>query len=175
MPSARELPSEVELRAAGPGDVDAVTRLVQVAYEPYVSRIGRRPAPMDADYQAAVDAGRVWVAELDGTIIGLLVLEIAADHALVENVAVSPDVQGRGVGSALLAFAELEADRRGLDTVRLYTNVAMTENIAYYRRRGYQETHRVDADGFGRVFLAKRCVPGVRPEAGAAQGDLPHS
>lgn len=167
--------SAVEVRAAGPGDVDAVTRLVQLAYEPYVPRIGRRPAPMDADYPAAVDTGRVWVAEGDGTIIGLLVLEIAADHVLVVNVAVAPDAQGRGVGSALLTFAELEADRRGLDTVRLYTNVAMTENIAYYRRRGYQETHRADEDGFGRVFLTKRCVPGVRPpEVGPPQGNRPH-
>jgi hypothetical protein len=38
---------------------------------------------------------------------------------------------------------------------RLYTNAAMTENLAYYPRRGYIETHRAAQDGFHRVFFRK--------------------
>jgi hypothetical protein len=40
--------------------------------------------------------------------------------------------------------------------MRLYTNAAMTENLAYYSRRGYTETHRAHQDGFHRVFFRKR-------------------
>lgn len=32
---------------------------------------------------------------------------------------------------------------------------AMTENLAYYSRRGYAETHRAEQDGFRRVFFRK--------------------
>ena len=32
---------------------------------------------------------------------------------------------------------------------------AMIENLAYYPRRGYIETHRADQDGFHRVFFRK--------------------
>jgi ribosomal protein S18 acetylase RimI-like enzyme len=55
----------------------------------------------------------------------------------------------------LLAFAEEEARRCGLPEIRLYTNEAMTENIAYYPRRGYTETHRARDEGFSRVFFRK--------------------
>jgi hypothetical protein len=32
----------------------------------------------------------------------------------------------------------------------------MTENLTYYPRRGYTETHRMQQDGFQRVFFRKR-------------------
>ena len=35
------------------------------------------------------------------------------------------------------------------------TNEAMTENLAYYARHGYVETHRAEQDGFQRVFFRK--------------------
>jgi hypothetical protein len=31
----------------------------------------------------------------------------------------------------------------------------MTENLAYYPRHGYAETHRAEQDGFRRVFFTK--------------------
>jgi hypothetical protein len=49
--------------------------------------------------------------------------------------------------------------RLRLPEIRLYTNEAMTENLAYYPRRGYTETHRAAEDGFNRVFFRKP-VPG---------------
>ncbi len=110
---------------------------------------------MTADYAAAVADGTVWVATRDDPVVGLLVLLPRPDHLLLENVAVLPAEQGRGTGSQLLAFAEEEARRRGLPEIRLYTNEAMTENLSYYPRRGYTETHRARADGFSRVFFRK--------------------
>jgi hypothetical protein len=42
-----------------------------------------------------------------------------------------------------------------LPEIRLYTNEAMTENLDYYPRRGYRETHRATQDGYQRVFFSK--------------------
>jgi hypothetical protein len=39
--------------------------------------------------------------------------------------------------------------------VRLYTHAAMTENHTYYRRHGYQETHRASQHGYDRVYFSK--------------------
>lgn len=75
------------------------------AYVHYVARMGMRPAPMDDDYAARIDAGSVWVAEADGALIGVLVLTVEPDHLLLNNIAVSPAVRGTGVGARLLAFA----------------------------------------------------------------------
>jgi GNAT superfamily N-acetyltransferase len=147
--------ASLELRRAQPADVAEIRAVAQAAYEPYVARIGRPPAPMTADYAAAVDRGEVWVAAADGAIAGLLVLVQFPDHVLLENVAIRPDVQGTGIGARLLALAEDQARHLGLSQIRLYTNVAMTENLAYYPRHGYIETHRAEDGGYSRVYFSK--------------------
>lgn len=67
----------------------------------------------------------------------------------------SPEAQGLGVGKLLLDLADERARRAGLSGLRLYTNAAMTENLAYYPRHGYRETHRGTEDGFERVYFTK--------------------
>jgi GNAT superfamily N-acetyltransferase len=146
----------ITFRLAAGADADTVARITAEAYQHYVARMGREPAPMATDYGPAVDAGQAWIAEDDGDPVAIVVLIPQPDHLLVENIAVRPGVQGRGAGSRLLALAEERARELGYDEVRLYTHVMMTENISYYPRRGYTETHRGGPDGFERVFFAKR-------------------
>ncbi len=145
----------VSTRRAVPEDAGAVTDVVRAAYVHYVARLGQQPAPMRADYAALIAAGSVRVAELAGEIVGVLVLQASPDHLLIENVAVSPDAQRAGVGKRLLDVAEREAVTAGFGEIRLYTNEAMTENLAYYARRGFVETHRATEHGFSRVFFRK--------------------
>jgi GNAT superfamily N-acetyltransferase len=145
----------VIVRRAEPTDVSVLRAVAAAAYQGYVARIGRAPAPMTADYAAAVRCGQAWVAVEHGQAIGLAILAPERDHLLLENIAVRPDAQGRGVGARLLAFADEEARRLGLPEIRLYTNEAMTENLAYYPRHGYTETRRAEQDGFRRVFFSK--------------------
>ncbi len=121
----------------------------------YVDRIGRRPAPMDTDFTAALDDSLVWLIERDGRVEAVLVLEHHTDHVLIDTIAVDPGAQGRGYGARLLERAEEDARALGHTEVRLYTNEAMTENLTYYPRRGYQETGRRTEDGFRRVYFRK--------------------
>ncbi|WP_228407122.1 GNAT family N-acetyltransferase [Leucobacter muris] len=145
----------VGFEAARAGDAAQIAALVRAAYEPYVSRIGREPAPMRTDYAAAVEAGGVLVARLEGRILGVLVTEARPDHLLVENVAVAPEARGLGIGATLLERADEEARSLGLVETRLYTNARMTENLAYYPRRGFREVERRTEDGFDRVYFAR--------------------
>ena len=147
---------DVQLRRAIPSDVAAVERIVRAAFDMYVARIGRQPAPMQADYRAAVASSRVWVIDADGEIAGVIVNEVHDDHLLIDTVAVAPGAQGHGYGALLLARAEDDARELGLPEVRLYTNQAMTENQTFYPRHGYIETARGRQDGFDRVFYAKK-------------------
>lgn len=146
---------ELDFRIAVPGELAEIVDLVGLAYEPYVPRIGREPAPMTTDHSPAITAGRVLLARSDRRLVGLLITEPRADHLLIENLAVHPDTRGLGVGSQLLSRAEDEARRLGLPELRLYTNAAMTENLAYYPRRGFTQTGRAIEDGFDRVFFSK--------------------
>jgi ribosomal protein S18 acetylase RimI-like enzyme len=132
----------------------------EAAYAPYVPRMGRRPAPMDADFPALVARDHVAVALLDGVPAGYVVAYPRGDHVHVENLAVLPGRQGRGVGGALLDHAEGQARAAGLAAVELYTNAAMVENLSYYPRRGYATTGQRREDGFDRVFFRKELGPG---------------
>lgn len=78
-----------------------------------------------------------------------------SDAMLLDNVAITPAAQGLGLGRKMLEFAEQTASDRGYRRIRLYTNEAMTENIALYSRIGYSETHRAEEKGLRRVYMAK--------------------
>ena len=145
----------VVIRLARAADADAVRQVVQAAYRPYVVRMGKPPGPMLDDYAQRIADAQVWVLEDDGIVVGVLVLEDGRTGLLLDNLAVSPDAQGRGHGRRLLAFAEHEARRRGHAEVQLYTNVVMTENVALYARHGYRETGAVTQDGYNRITMAK--------------------
>lgn len=110
---------------------------------------------MLADHATLLKEATVWVAEHEQSTVGFIVVRELPGHLLVESIAVMPSEQSRGVGAALLSRAERVAVDAGLGEVRLYTNEVMTENIAYYGRRGYVETHRATDDGYRRVFFTK--------------------
>jgi ribosomal protein S18 acetylase RimI-like enzyme len=144
----------VIVRLAEVVEAESLSALVERSYGLYVERIGRRPAPMDDDYLLRAQERSVFVAE-DGEILGLIVLIPKVDHLFVENVAVDPQWQGRGIGRALLGYAEDYARERELFELRLYTNEAMTENLSFYPRLGYQEYGRQSEHGFRRVYYRK--------------------
>ena len=145
------------IRRAEPADRAVVEQIVRDAYSMYIERIGKSPGPMLDDYAALIADGTVSVLEDgDGTIAALIVLLPKPDHLLLDNIAVRPDRQGRGLGRQLIAFAEAEARRLGHAELRLYTHQKMTENIALYARLGFVETGRGQEAGYDRVFMTKR-------------------
>lgn len=149
----------VEIRQAAAVDESDVRACVDAAYGPYIERIGKPPAPMLDDYAALIKNEVVHVATRDGRLVGLIVMWPQEDHLYVDNIAVLPETQGTGVGSALLGFADQEAQRAGLSEIRLYTHEKMVENIQYYPRKGFLETHRATDDGYQRVYFSRRLDP----------------
>jgi ribosomal protein S18 acetylase RimI-like enzyme len=146
---------EISIRPATARDVGAVRDIVERAYGVYVQDIGRRPVPMDADYELAVRDGTVFVAEAGGALAGLVVLVLEPGHVLIENVAVEPGRQHLGIGRALLAFAEGHARRHGRATLRLYTHEKMLRNQRLYAELGYVRTEPPAGDTTPRVFMEK--------------------
>ena len=145
-------------------DVAAIEALVREAYGPYVARLGVTPAPLTADYTAIVAQGRAVLARRDGQVVGLLVSALHSGYLEVENIAVAAGERGTGLGSRLLDLADDQARAAGVREVRLYTNAGMTENVAYYPRRGFRETGRRESGGFDRVFFVRTVGPRRTPQ-----------
>jgi GNAT superfamily N-acetyltransferase len=66
---------------------------------------------MTDDYAEVIANQRVTVAESHGTVVGVIVLTVDDEGFLIDNVAVDPSHRGKGLGTALLEFAEAEARR----------------------------------------------------------------
>jgi GNAT superfamily N-acetyltransferase len=85
----------------------------------------------------------------------VIVLAASDERFLIDNVAVDPSHRGKGLGRALLEFAEAEARRVGFDSIYLYTHEMMTENLAIYSRLGYVEYDRRSQGEFSLVYMRK--------------------
>lgn len=140
-------------------DIPALQSIADQAYRIYVPRIGQEPAPMVADFTAHVCQNDVYVFDIHDELAAYVVTYKRETDQFIENIAVRPDQQGFGYGYDLMSFAETEARKNQLNKVVLYTNVKMTENLAFYRRLGYVETERIREDGFERVYFEKRLLP----------------
>ena len=144
------------LRRATADDLPAIRAVINAAYARYLTRMDKPPAPMLRDYGPAVEAGTTWV--VGSPVTAVLTLYPREDHLYVENIAVDPSAQGRGLGRALMKFAEQEATRRGLNRMALVTHEVMTENQAIYARLGYVEIERRAEDGYRRVYMEKPLI-----------------
>ena len=142
------------VRLARPSDVSAMQEIAVRAYEPYVARMGREPAPMRPDFARHIAADTVFVWD-DGDVKAYAVVITGGSEPLLDNIAADPAVQGQRLGSKLLAHVEVRLREEGFKAYSLYTNVHMTENIAWYTRAGFTETGRGTQDGFDRVFFRK--------------------
>ena len=83
-----------------------------------------------------VKACELWVAEQDGALAGILVL----DGAVVDQLYVEPGLTGRGIGSALLAVAKRERPQ-GLALWAFQSNTGARR---FYERHGFIEVRRTD-------------------------------
>ena len=147
--------SGLVFRRAGSADTALVAAITDAAYAKWVPVIGRKPKPMIADYSVAIRDHLVELAFLDDRAIGLIELIPAADHLLLENIAVDPVAHGQGIGRRLMQRVEWHAIEMGLPVVRLYTNKAFATNLGFYQRLGYAiEREEPYKEGFT-VFFAK--------------------
>lgn len=144
------------IRLARASDEPDIKHCAEQAYARYVPVIGRKPAPMIADFTTQIAAGMVYVATDDqARFQGFIVFYARESHFLLENVAVLPSAAGCGVGKKLIGFCESTARQRGANAVHLYTNEKMLDNLSMYPRLGYVKVAERMEDGFRRVYFEK--------------------
>ena len=83
-----------------------------------------------------VEDCELWVAEEDGALAGILVL----DGDMVDQLYVEPRLTGRGIGSALLAVAKRERP----EGLRLWTFQSNAGAQRFYERHGFVAVRRTD-------------------------------
>ena len=101
------------------------------------------PPPSRDQLQAIIssDASTVFIARVDGHIVGSLTLAVflipTATRAWIEDVVVAESARGHGVGEALNTAAITEARRRGAVTVELTSRPSRESANRLYQRLGF--------------------------------------
>ena len=140
----------LQVRAAGPGDVGIIVRLIRELATTY-----NEESPITKRYVAEYlgnPGTHVLLADQDGQTIGLLSYSVRPDlyhagpTALIEELVVQASERGRGVGSALLGKLFRDLARLGVVEVSVTT---MPDNQR--AKRFYQAHGLVDEA----VFLEK--------------------
>lgn len=121
--------------------------------------------PNPTVFAADIAQNQLWVAMLEDEIVGVSAITTGQDpeyadagwdineRAIVTHrLAVDPDCQGKGVAKALMAQAEIVAQSRGIEILRVDTNSENGATQALFPKMGYHFS--------GEITLAKR--PGLR-------------
>jgi predicted N-acetyltransferase YhbS len=157
--------SGLRVEVCGPEQAKLVHRLTQAAFGEHgrldpPSGVGRETLESVREDLAAGGGALAW---LDGTPVGCLRLVPELDSLHVRRVAVLPEHQGRGIGLALMAWAEREAAGRGLPAVSVGVRLALPGNLAFYGRLGYQAVAEHAHPGYERPtwVMMRKSLKGV--------------
>jgi ribosomal protein S18 acetylase RimI-like enzyme len=116
--------------------VDAMNRLV-----PQLSRSSPPPSEAELGDLVGSDATLLFVARLDGRIVGSLCLVLfripTGLRAWIEDVVVDESLRGGGVGRMLNEAALAEAGKRGAKTVDLTSRPSREAANRLYQRLGF--------------------------------------
>ena len=134
----------MEIRDARLEDAAALARLIdQLGYPTTQEAVAERLRRLEAS-----PADRVFVAELEGEVVGAasvhvaLTLEYDEPAAKLSAIVVDEGHRRQGIGEALARAVEEEAEARGCRLVFLTTAERRADAHAFYRRLGYEETGR---------------------------------
>jgi ribosomal protein S18 acetylase RimI-like enzyme len=124
--------------------VQKVTSDVVAAFESLIPQLSRsNPAPTEAELNdmVASPSSDVFVARVDGNIVGSLTLVTfripTGIRAWIEDVVVDESARGHGVGEALNQAAIEEARRKGAVTVDLTSRPSREAANRLYQRIGF--------------------------------------
>lgn len=147
-------------RDATDADVDDLVELIESAYRGESSRTGWTTEAdilhgQRTDREAVLEVveapdSRLLTVEREGRIVACCQLEHRGDHAYFGMFAVSPALQGAGLGRTVIAEAERQA-REGWDVTEMHMTVITVREdlIAWYERRGYRRTGKTAPFPYG--------------------------
>ena len=139
-------------RRAVAEDHEIIIAIALKAYEKYIERMGKEPAPMRPVIQKE---DVVFICEDNKQIIAFAILVKINDQIILDNIAVDPSHQKKGIGNNFIKFIEQYLIKKKFDKYQLYTNEKMFENIKWYQKIGFKIFKKVTEKGYNRIYFEK--------------------
>ncbi len=146
------------IRRAEPADAPAVHAILQHAFRDYAEVTGQKSlealTETEADVWRQIQEKPVYVAEIDGGIVGTVRLEITGTRAYLSRFAVSSDARNLGIGKSLMNVVDKYLCANGVERVSLHTASRHLALVRFYYGRGFH-TEAIETD---RGYLRARMV-----------------
>ncbi|GAB2563339.1 GNAT family N-acetyltransferase [Spirosoma aerophilum] len=146
--------NQVFTTTATEADIPALEQLVNGAYRGNSSRQGwTTEADLLDGIRTSEESLRAMIQNPNaqiltykdaGRLLACVYLELKASDLYLGMLTVSPDVQASGIGRQLLLAAEQIAQHRGCRAITMTVITVRHELIAWYERRGYTPTGKVE-------------------------------
>jgi ribosomal protein S18 acetylase RimI-like enzyme len=118
------------IRSSRPEDERVLFSLVRTAF-------GERSGWSDQRTLQVLDRDTVFVAEIEQSAAGYVAVEDAEDVVRIEQLFVSPEHEGEGVGHQLLEWAEGYAISKGVRSLQVSVETDNERALDFYRRSGF--------------------------------------
>lgn len=175
--SAPDAATPINREAVAADDAAIGEVLVAAFVETYAQKMphvtvteGRKQSLMAVAQKRAV--ARVWVAELEGRVVGTVSLwpvgaegseAWIAGAADLRHLAVAPGFHGRGISAALMDTAERFAFASGAEAICLHVRRGAEGVARLYQGRGYVRRPEGDLDKLPEVFLDAYALQRPKP------------
>ena len=144
------------IREATDADVPALVAVLRAAFAeqrdlaPPSSALGET----EESVRGLMHTARVALAVVDGRIVGSQFFEPKDDYLYLFRLAVLPDHRQRGIGQALIRYAEEQARALGLPRTQFSVRLALPRQRAMYERMGYRFVEYGTHSGFSAPTFA---------------------
>lgn len=153
---------EFVVRRATYDDVKAIKEITKEAFTKYCELAGIDPAKNAAvneteeDIKRDIDTKEVYVAFMDGIIVGTIRVEIFPDKtAYISRFGVRLNYQNNGVGKALMKVVDERLKELGVKKVYLHTASKVRDLVRFYYARGFYIVSTSNENGYIRALLCK--------------------
>ena len=147
-------------RGYEPGDREAVRNLHDEALNGVGAHLGNGPWDEDLDAIETVyleDGGEFLVGTLEGEVVAMgALLRTSDERARLTRMRVAPNLQGRGIGQALLDRLHGRAAELGYTSLHLDTTVQQVAAQRLYEKNGYRETGRGTVGPFHCLYYERK-------------------
>lgn len=152
---------EPSVRLATRDDAREISRVILEAFgairDRYNAEAFADVTPDEERVANRFDEGALWVAEMDGRVVGTVSLSNEPEGLYVRSMAVLPEYQGRGIGHKLLDALHEYATKGGTRRIFLYTLPFQLGARELYEKHGYEWVRDTPAEEWFNV-------PGVEME-----------
>ncbi|MFI5957147.1 GNAT family N-acetyltransferase [Cryptosporangium sp. NPDC051539] len=132
------------IREVADSDSAALIALIGAAWAEYPGCVldvdGGEPWLRAPATYYATHGGRLWVAELDGAVVGSIGIRPSGpDVAELKSLYVSASARRHGLGEVLTSLVEDEAVRLGVRQLELWSDTRFADAHRFYARLGYEQ------------------------------------